>query len=89
MTMDMALELGRQTLLTAATVCAPLIGFAVVVGLVVAVLQALTQVHEMALTFAPKLLALVVGLLLLSGWMLQKLVFFAQSIITGLPHAAG
>ncbi|NOZ86292.1 MAG: flagellar type III secretion system protein FliQ [Deltaproteobacteria bacterium] len=89
MNMDMALDLGRQTLLTAAAVCAPIIGFAVVVGLVVAVLQALTQVNEMALTFAPKLLALVLGLALLSGWMLQKLVFFTQMIINDLPRAAG
>ena len=89
MTPDFALEIGRETLLTAAIVAAPLIGLAVLVGLVIALLQALTQVHEMALTFAPKLLALVVGLIFLSDWMLQRLIAFAQFMFRELPMVVG
>lgn len=47
-----------------------------IVGLVISVLQAATQIHEQTLTFAPRIIAIFLTIMFLSGWMLQKLMDF-------------
>ena len=55
------------------------------VGLVVAILQAATQVQESSVTFLPKMLAIVLTLALLMPWMLSVLVEYARRLISGFP----
>ena len=64
-------------LLTTLTVAAPVLLTALIVGLFVSILQAITQIHEMTLTFIPKILAIVGMVLLLAPWILQVLVAYA------------
>lgn len=73
------IELWRRALETCATVGGPFLVTALVVGLLVSVFQAATQLQENVLTFVPKLLA--VGLLLLTSghWLLGELVRFTES----------
>jgi flagellar biosynthetic protein FliQ len=82
---DHALQLMNQLLWTTVVISAPLLGFTLLVGLVVSVLQAVTQVQEMSLTFVPKLLAAAVVLALFGPWMLRKLLAFATTLIVGIP----
>jgi len=70
---------------TAIMIAAPLIGATLLVGLLVSMLQVVTQIQESSLTFVPKLIVAATVLLLLGGWMLSTLGQFATRIISGIP----
>jgi flagellar biosynthetic protein FliQ len=70
----------------------PILGTALVVGLVVSILQAVTQINEMTLTFVPKIIIVGVVTLLLTPWMINLLVEFSSEIIHMMgdaPRAGG
>jgi flagellar biosynthetic protein FliQ len=83
---DLAVALLADTLWTAIKLSAPLIGLCMLVGVLVSVLQAVTQIQEMSLTFVPKLLTAAAVLLVLGGWMLTTLSQFAIRLIGGIPE---
>lgn len=81
MTAASALDWVQRMLVTATTVGAPLVLLVVIVGLVIAILQAATQVNDAAVGFAPKLVAVLVTVAVLGEWMLvQMRDFTAQAI---------
>jgi flagellar biosynthetic protein FliQ len=82
---ELALALSSETLWTAILLCAPLIGFVTLVGLLVSVLQVITQVQESSLSFVPKLIAAAGVLFVLGGWMLSTLTHFAERLIGNIP----
>jgi flagellar biosynthetic protein FliQ len=65
---------------------APLLGVGLLVGLVIAILQATTQVQEMTLTFVPKIVAVLLALLAAAPWMLDKMTSYTSQIISTIPH---
>ena len=75
----------QAALLTALVVATPVLLVAVVVGLVTAFAQAATQVQDQAVSAVPKLVACGIALLVLAGWMVSKLVSFAQAMFMGVP----
>jgi|ABEF01.1.fsa_nt_gi flagellar biosynthetic protein FliQ len=77
MTLEAVTEITRNMLLTALLVASPVLVTALVVGLFVSIMQAITQIHEMTLTFIPKILSIVTMLLILIPWILQTLVTYA------------
>ncbi|MGE5594399.1 MAG: flagellar biosynthesis protein FliQ [Hyphomicrobiales bacterium] len=79
-----AIGLAREALWTALLVGGPILGITLVVGLVVSILQAVTQVNEMTLTFVPKLIALFVGMLLFGPWMMDTLISFSAGIFANM-----
>jgi flagellar biosynthetic protein FliQ len=81
---DAVLALGREAALTALAVGGPILGAVLLTGLVVSVVQAVTQVQEMTLTFIPKVIAVGLVLALLGHWMLGRLVGFSTSLLGGL-----
>jgi flagellar biosynthetic protein FliQ len=80
MTVAHALDWYRQMLWTAVLVGGPVILAGVAIGLVVAVLQAATQINDSAVAFAPKALATLVVIVMAGPWMLNQLVEFARSV---------
>jgi flagellar biosynthesis protein FliQ len=82
---ELALSLASEMLWTAALISAPLIAVTTLAGLLVSVLQAVTQVQETSLSFVPKLIAAVAVLLTLGGWMLSTLMRFATHSIGNIP----
>jgi flagellar biosynthetic protein FliQ len=74
-----------ELLLNAALISAPLLGLTLLVGLLVSIFQAVTQVQEMSLTFVPKLLVAAVTLVVFGPWMLRKLLLFASTLIGNIP----
>ncbi len=70
MSIELALEVIEKMLLTAILVASPVLGVALIVGLLVSVIQVVTQVQEMTLTFVPKMIAIVAVLFLMGAWML-------------------
>jgi flagellar biosynthesis protein FliQ len=79
--------IGNQAIMVALEIGAPVMLLALGVGLVISILQALTQIQEMTLTFVPKILVIFVSLLVLMPFMLSTLIEFTQSlfarIVTG------
>ena len=85
MSQDLVLQIFRDCLKTALLVSAPMLICAIIVGLTVSIFQAATQIHEMSLSFVPKLLAIIGCLMVLSPWMLNVLITFTTSIISNIP----
>jgi flagellar biosynthetic protein FliQ len=84
-----AIALCRQVLVEALTVVAPLLGVSLVVGVVVALFQALTSLQEQTVTMVPKLLALLGATFVLLPWILLQLTDFAQRILLNLARLGG
>jgi flagellar biosynthetic protein FliQ len=83
---DVALQLMAHLLWDAVLICAPIMIATLVVGLFVSVLQVVTQVQDMSLTFIPKLIAAVAALTVFGPWMLRKLLLFATGLISNIPN---
>ena len=78
MTPEMVVDIGRQAVYTMLIVSAPMLGFALMVGLGVSILQAVTQINEMTLTFVPKIIAVTVALVVFLPWIIKMLVGFTS-----------
>ena len=76
MSIDSILYLGYHTLTTALLIAGPMLLTALVVGTLVSLVQAVTQLQEMTLVFVPKIASVVIVMVLLGGWMLQTAVTF-------------
>jgi flagellar biosynthetic protein FliQ len=74
------IDIGRNALIMTLLVSGPMLIAGLLIGLFVGVFQAVTQIHEMTLTFIPKILVMVLVFLALLPWMLLKLVEYASSI---------
>lgn len=88
MTEGIVIEMGREALLMAATISAPLLALALVVGLVISILQAATQINEATLSFIPKMVAIFLGLALFGPWMLAKLTAYTTGLLSNLATFA-
>ncbi len=88
MTFDAVIDIGRRAAETMLLVASPMLGLSLLVGLVVGIFQAMTQINEATLTFVPKIVAIVVAILIFSPWMLDKLLVLLTSILTGIPDYA-
>lgn len=73
-----ALDITQQGFQVALMVSLPLMAVTLFVGLIISVFQAVTQVHEMTLTFVPKMISAGVLIAFLGHWMLQQLVAYTQ-----------
>jgi flagellar biosynthetic protein FliQ len=82
---DAAMTLTSDMLWTAVLIAAPVIGVSTLVGLLVSILQVVTQIQESSLSFVPKLVAAVGTLLVLGGWMLSTLSRYATQLIANIP----
>lgn len=80
MTQAMLNAVVKDTIVTAAEVSAPILIVVLVLGLVISILQATTQIQEQTLTFVPKLIATAVVGIFLGSWMLQTLMSFTTRI---------
>lgn len=80
MTQTMLNAIVKDTIVTAAKVSAPILITVLVLGLVISIFQATTQIQEQTLTFVPKLIATAVVGILLGSWMLQTIMSFTTRI---------
>jgi len=80
MSLDQVITLVEQMLKTALIVGAPVLATAFFVGLLVSIFQAATQIHEMTLTFIPKIVATVVALIVFGSWMFVMLTDYFRTI---------
>lgn len=89
MTPETIITLGQRGLELAIMVSAPMLLTGLVVGVLVSMFQAATQINEMTLTFVPKLLAIAAVLLLAGSWMLGLLVDFTLTLFNDIPNLIG
>ena len=83
---DVVLGLGRDAIWTTIALASPLLIASLVVGLVVSIFQAVTQINEATLTFIPKMLAIAVVLVVLAPWMTQLITSYTTELFTSLPN---
>lgn len=87
MNAQMVLTMGQEALLILLMVSAPVLGVVLVVGLVVSLFQAVTQINEQTLAFVPKLVAAIAVFALAGPWMLNMLVEYIRRTIEAIPAA--
>jgi flagellar biosynthesis protein FliQ len=83
------LTIAQQALTVTVLVSAPMLLTALIVGLVVSIFQAATQINEMTLSFIPKLVAMFAVLLFAGPWMLAVLVDYVQRLFQSIPQLVG
>ena len=89
MTPGSVIEIGRQALEVTLVLAAPLLITALVVGLIISIFQAATQINEATLQFVPKLVAMFVVLILFGPWMLQYVMDYIQRLFGSIPQLIG
>ncbi len=77
MTPEFVVSFAQEAIKTTILVAMPMLCMGLAVGLIVSIFQAVTQIQEMTLTFVPKILVILLGLLFFASWMLEKLTRFA------------
>ncbi|MEN9436265.1 MAG: hypothetical protein RIR09_920 [Pseudomonadota bacterium] len=85
MNAQMVLTVGQDALLMLLMVSAPVLGAALVVGLLVSLFQAVTQIHEATLAFVPKLIAVIAVFAIAGPWMLTMLVEYIRRMFEAIP----
>lgn len=85
MNSQMVLTMGREALTLLLMVAAPVLLVVLVVGLVISIVQAITQIHEATLSFVPKLVAAIAVFALAGPWMLNMLVEYIRRTIESIP----
>jgi flagellar biosynthesis protein FliQ len=89
MTQDTVMELTTRLLILTIKLGAPLLGVALLIGLVVSVFQAVTQIQEQTLSFIPKLIALAAVIVIGGPWMLGELLNYTTELWSEIPRLAG
>ena len=89
MPIAMVLDLARDAVMLSLVMAGPLLGVALLVGLAISLLQAVTSIQEQTLTFVPKLFAVGATFLMLLAWMLQSIMQYATELFRSLPSLVG
>ncbi|WP_026075842.1 flagellar biosynthesis protein FliQ [Noviherbaspirillum massiliense] len=89
MTPESVMTLGRQAMEVTLMVSAPMLLVALVVGLVVSIFQAATQINEMTLSFIPKLVGIFVTLVVAGPWMLSVMLDYMRQMFSSIPNMVG
>ncbi len=83
---DLIISLGQETIKTTAMLAAPMLGAALIVGLIVSVLQAITQINEATLTFIPKIIIIGIVIIIAGPWMIDTMTRFTVGLFENLPN---
>lgn len=84
----MIIEMGRNALTIMLILSLPLLAVSLIIGLVVSLFQAITQIQEVTLTFVPKILGIILVTALLGPWMFQQLIAFTTNLFDIIPRLA-
>ncbi len=89
MTAAIVIDIGRQALYTVLLVIAPVLGLGLLTGLIVAILQATTQIQEQTLAFVPKIFAVLIAIGVFGPWMMTTVVDFVTNLFENIPNIIG
>ncbi|MDO8586198.1 MAG: flagellar biosynthesis protein FliQ [Armatimonadota bacterium] len=85
MTDATVLDITHKALMLAVMVSAPVLCAGLLVGLIVSIFQAATQIHEISLTFIPKIIAVAVTIVIFGQWMLNQMLSFTTGLLQSIP----
>lgn len=85
MTEELVIQLGQEALKTTAMLSAPVLVSTLVVGLIISIFQALTQINEATLTFVPKMIIVALVIVIAGPWMLDVMKGFTFQLFSNLP----
>lgn len=85
MSQDLVLQLLREFLKSTLMLMAPMLIASITVGMLVSILQAATQIHEMTMVFVPKILVIALCLMVLFPWMMNFAVSYTANLLTNIP----
>ena len=86
---DTVINVGRQSMEVIMLLAAPILLSSLLVGLIVAMFQAATQINEMTLSFVPKLIVVALVMMAAGPWMLRQIVGFTQRLVENVPYMIG
>jgi flagellar biosynthetic protein FliQ len=86
MSIEFVNQIIKQALITVLLVSAPAMLVGLIVGLVVSIFQAVSQIHEVTLSFIPKIIAIFVSLMIFGHWMINVVVTFTTQILSNLSN---
>ncbi|CAH1387755.1 flagellar biosynthesis protein FliQ [Candidatus Nitrotoga sp. M5] len=89
MTPETVMTLGRQALELTLVVSAPMLLTALLIGLLISIFQAATQINEMTLSFIPKLIGMFSVLVIIGPWMVSMMLDYIQSLFSSIPWLVG
>ena len=89
MTPESVMTMGRTAMEVTLMVSAPLLLVALIIGLVISIFQAATQINEATLSFIPKLVGVFIALVLAGPWMLSVMLDYMRGVFTGIPGLIG
>lgn len=78
--------IGKESIFLALKIAGPVLIVSMIVGLIISIFQAVTQIQEQTLTFVPKMISIIAVLLILGPWMLRTLVNFIQQMINNMIY---
>lgn len=86
MTETYLLGFAQNALLVTISLGLPVLGVSLVIGIIISMFQAATQINEVTLTFIPKIAAVIVVLMIMGSWMAQQLLSFTANVFMSLPN---
>jgi flagellar biosynthetic protein FliQ len=89
MTPETVMTMGRTAMEVTLMVAAPMLLVALIIGLIVSIFQAATQINEATLSFIPKLVGIFVALVVAGPWMLSVMLDYMRQVFTGIPGMIG
>ena len=89
MTPESVMTIGRHAMEVTLMVSAPLLLVALIIGLIVSIFQAATQINEATLSFIPKLVGIFITLVVAGPWMLSVLLDYMREVFTNIPNLVG
>jgi len=89
MSPEMVIDVGRRAVELVLMLAAPMLISAVIVGLLISIFQAATQINEQTMTFIPKIVAVLVSLILFAPWMIQLMLTFTRELYGHIGQLGG
>jgi len=86
MSPDLVMDIAKEAIEITLYLSLPILGISLIVGLLVSLFQAVTQIQEATLTFVPKIVAMFISLLFLLPWMMNKMIHYTEQIIVSIPQ---
>lgn len=83
------MDIGMQGLIVAAKLAAPILVTALVIGFAISLLQSITQIQEVTLSFVPKAIGVAVALMVAGNWMISEIVSFTNAMFEKIPTLLG
>lgn len=89
MTQGEVISISQQAIYTTIIIAAPMLGFGLMVGIIVSIFQATTQINEQTLVFIPKILAVFIALMIFGPWMLNTIIDFTNRLYNSINILIG